>query len=163
MNLPAKVILDYDHVDLFRQYAVKGAKIEFLVFVSNQYGPSKINVYGFGEFPVANRSKEAAVTPPAQKNVAPESAPPAEPPAPTPAHSAEPPMDDALRLQRSREIADVYNQSMEAYRAGHLEEARAGFVKVVESGLIPPPMEDTLRGYIRDIDARLTRSRSEPR
>ena len=72
-------------------------------------------------------------------------------------------MDDALRLQRSREIADVYNQSMEAYRAGHLEEARAGFVKVVESGLIPPPMEDTLRGYIRDIDARLTRSRSEPR
>lgn len=163
MNMPAKVILDYDHVDLFRSYAVKGAKIEFLVFVSNQYGPSKINVYGFGEFPVAGRPKEAAVTPPAQKTVAPEPAPPAEPSAPTPARSAQPPLDDAERLQRSREIADVYNQSMEAYRAGHLEEARAGFVKVVESGLIPPPMEDTLRGYIRDIDARLTRSRSEPR
>ena len=72
-------------------------------------------------------------------------------------------MDDALRLQRSREIADVYNQSMEAYRAGHLEEARAGFVKVVESALIPPPLEDKLRGYIRDIDARLARSRSGPR
>jgi hypothetical protein len=52
---------------------------------------------------------------------------------------------------------------MEAYRAGPLEEARAGFVKVVESGLIPPPMEETLRLYIRDIDARLARRRSEPR
>jgi hypothetical protein len=95
--------------------------------------------------------------------VAPEAARPAEPSAPTPTRRAEPPLDDAQRLQRSREIADVYNQSMEAYRAGRLEEARAGFVKVVESGLIPPPMEDTLRGYIRDIDARLTRSRSGPR
>ncbi len=158
MNMPAKVILDYDHVDLFRQYAVKGAKIEFLVFVSNQYGPHKINVYGFGEFPVSNRPKEPAAAPPAEKTVAPESAPPAAPAAPTPTRRAEPPLDDAVRLQRSREIAAVYNQSMEAYRAGHLEEARAGFVKVVESGLIPPPMEDTLRGYIRDIDARLTRS-----
>jgi len=163
MNMPAKVILDYDHVDLFRPYAVKGAKIEFLVFVSNQYGPRKINVYGFGEFPVSSRPKEAAAAPPAQKNIAPEPVPPAVPPALTPARKAEPPMDDAVRLQRSREIADVYNQSMEAYRAGRLEEARAGFVKVVESELIPPPMEDTLRGYIRDIDARLTRSRSGPR
>ncbi len=161
MNMPAKVILDYDHVDLFQQYAVKGAKIEFLVFVSNQYGPSKVNVYGFGEFPVSNRPAEAPATPPAQKKTTPESAAPAEPPAP--ARRAEPPLDDAVRLQRSREIADVYNQSMEAYRAGRLEEARAGFVKVVESELIPPPMEDTLRGYIRDIDARLTRGPGGPR
>jgi sugar lactone lactonase YvrE len=150
MNMPAKVILDYDHVDLFQPYAVKGAKIEFLVFVSNQYGPRKINVYGFGEFPVVGRAIEAVATPAAEKAVAPEPA--------VPARRAQPPMDDAERLRRSREIADVYNQSMEAYRAGHLEEARAGFVKVVESGLIPPPMEDMLRGYIRDIDARLTRS-----
>jgi sugar lactone lactonase YvrE len=156
MNMPAKVILDYDHVGLFQPYAVPGAKIEFLVFVSNQYGPNKINVYGFGEFPVAGRPKEAAVTPPAGKIVAPESAP-------APTRSSAPPMDDAERLRRSREIADVYNQSMEAYRAGHLDEARAGFVKVVESGLIPPPMEDRLRGYIRDIDARLTRSPGGPR
>ncbi len=163
MNMPAKVILDYDHVDLFRQYAVKGAKLEFLVFVSNQYGPRKINVYGFGEFPVSSKAKEAAAASPVEKTVAPEASPPAEPSAPTPTRRAEPPMDDAVRLQRSREIAAVYNQSMEAYRAGRLEEARAGFVKVVESGLIPPPMEDTLRGYIRDIDARLTRSPGGPR
>jgi sugar lactone lactonase YvrE len=159
MNMPAKVILDYDHVDLFRPYAVKEAKIEFLVFVSNQYGTSKVNVYGFGEFPVAGRPKEAAVMPPVQKNTAPETSPPAEPPTRT----AGPPMDDAERLQRSRELGGVYKQSMEAYRAGRLEEARAGFVKVVESGLIPPPMEDMLRGYIRDIDARLTRNPGGPR
>jgi sugar lactone lactonase YvrE len=163
MNMPAKVILDYDHVDLFQPYVVKGARIEFLVFVSNQYGPHKVNVYGFGEFPVSSGPQEAPEAPPAEPTAAPEPAPPAAPAAPTPVRRAEPPMDDALRLQRSGEIADVYYQSMEAYRAGHLEEARAGFVKVVESGLIPPPMEETLRLYIRDIDARLARRRSEPR
>lgn len=51
MNLPAKVVVDYDNVVLFREYAVKGANIEFLVLVTNQYGPHKISVYGFGSFP----------------------------------------------------------------------------------------------------------------
>jgi DNA-binding beta-propeller fold protein YncE len=51
MNLPAKILIDYDHIKYFSQYAVPGAKIEFLVLVSNQYGLSKINVYGFGSFP----------------------------------------------------------------------------------------------------------------
>ncbi len=51
MNLPAKVIVDYDHVELFQQYAVEGANIELLVLVTNQYGPNKISVYGFGSFP----------------------------------------------------------------------------------------------------------------
>jgi len=51
MNLPAKVIIDYDHVELFQKYAVEGANIEFLVLVTNQYGPNKVSVYGFGSFP----------------------------------------------------------------------------------------------------------------
>jgi DNA-binding beta-propeller fold protein YncE len=51
MNMPAKVVVDYDHVELFQKYAVKGAKIEFLVFVTNQYGPRFVAVYGFGSFP----------------------------------------------------------------------------------------------------------------
>lgn len=51
MNLPATIVVDYDHVKFFQQYAVQGAKIEFLVLVSNQYGPNKISVYGFGTFP----------------------------------------------------------------------------------------------------------------
>jgi hypothetical protein len=60
-------------------------------------------------------------------------------------------------------MADLYYQSMDSYRAGRLEEARAGFVKVIASGLIPPPMQETLRGYIRDIDARLARERATQR
>jgi hypothetical protein len=49
----------------------------------------------------------------------------------------------------------VYYRSMTFYRAGHLEEARAGFVEVLKSGLIPPPMEETLKRYLQDIDQRL--------
>jgi DNA-binding beta-propeller fold protein YncE len=51
MNLPATIVVDYDNVEFFRKYAVQGASIEFLVLVSNQYGPNKISVYGFGTFP----------------------------------------------------------------------------------------------------------------
>jgi DNA-binding beta-propeller fold protein YncE len=53
VNLPSRVKLDYDNVGLFEQYAVPGAKLEFLVIVANQYGLNKINVYGFGSFPEA--------------------------------------------------------------------------------------------------------------
>ena len=51
MNLPAKIALDYDHLQLFRKYAAPGAELEFLVLVTNQYGPHKVSVYGFGKFP----------------------------------------------------------------------------------------------------------------
>ncbi len=51
MNLPARVRIDYDNVELFEKYAAPGAQLEFLVIVANQYGLNKINVYGFGRFP----------------------------------------------------------------------------------------------------------------
>ena len=51
LYMPAGIVIDYDHVDLFKKYVVKGAKIEFLVLVSNQFGSHKVSVYGFGEFP----------------------------------------------------------------------------------------------------------------
>lgn len=51
MNLPATIVVDYDNVEFFREYAVQGANLEFLVLVSNQHGPHKISVYGFGTFP----------------------------------------------------------------------------------------------------------------
>lgn len=157
MNLPVKIILDYHHVDLFQSYAVKGAKIEFLVLVSNQYGPSKISVYGFGEFPVPARPKEVVRKPPVGKNPPAQAGRPAGPPAA--AAPAEPKGEEAERLQRMQAIADVYYRSMDLYRAGQLEEARAGFVGVITSGWVPPPMEQTLRGYIKDIDSRLARAR----
>ena len=46
--LPAKVMVDYDHVSLFSKYAAPDFDIEYLVFVTNQYGPRKVSVYGFG-------------------------------------------------------------------------------------------------------------------
>jgi sugar lactone lactonase YvrE len=47
MYLPAKVRLDYDHVELFANRVAAGYEVEYLIFVTNQYGPNKINVYGF--------------------------------------------------------------------------------------------------------------------
>jgi hypothetical protein len=38
-------------VDLFKDYAVDGAELEFLVIVTNQFGPHKVSIYGFGKFP----------------------------------------------------------------------------------------------------------------
>jgi sugar lactone lactonase YvrE len=48
LYLPADISIDYDNVEFFRQYAAEGFDLEYLVLVSNQFGPHKINVYGFG-------------------------------------------------------------------------------------------------------------------
>ena len=48
LNLPVDVEIDYDNVDAFKKYARQGFKIEYLIMVSSQFGPNKINVYGFG-------------------------------------------------------------------------------------------------------------------
>src|SRR5690348_1712295 len=47
-SLPAGVWVDYDHVKYFQQYAAPGFKVEYLIFVTNQYGDHKVSVYGFG-------------------------------------------------------------------------------------------------------------------
>lgn len=46
MWLPAKVIVDYDNLTYFEKYVDPKYKLNYLVLVSNQYGPDKINVYG---------------------------------------------------------------------------------------------------------------------
>lgn len=51
MYMPASLVIDYENVEFFRKYAVEGAQLEFLVLVTNQYGPHKVSVYGFGTFP----------------------------------------------------------------------------------------------------------------
>lgn len=47
MYLPAKVKIDYDNVELFADDVAPGFEVEYLILVTNQYGPNKINVYGF--------------------------------------------------------------------------------------------------------------------
>ncbi len=47
MWLPAKVVIDYDNLDYFRQYVQRGFDLKYLILVTNQFGPDKVNVYGF--------------------------------------------------------------------------------------------------------------------
>jgi len=44
--LPAKVMIDYDNLSYFQKYVDPAFKLKYLIFVTNQYGPDKINVYG---------------------------------------------------------------------------------------------------------------------
>lgn len=48
LKLPAQIILDYDHIDYFKQLAAPDFELEYLILISNQLGPNKVNVYGFG-------------------------------------------------------------------------------------------------------------------
>lgn len=153
MNLPAKIVLDYDNVDLFERYAARGATIRFLVLVTNQYGPHKVNVYGFGDFPVASGGEPAAPSASPAREVPQPSGPPVPVSA---ARDAQTPLpSEAPQDERMQQVVLTYYESMAFYRAGRLREARAGFVAVIESGMIPPAMRQTLEGYLRDIDGRL--------
>ena len=49
MWLPAKVVIDYDHLAYFQKYVNPRFHLVYLIFVTNQYGPDKLNVYGFVE------------------------------------------------------------------------------------------------------------------
>mgnify|MGYP000409698539 CR=1 FL=1 len=152
MNLPAKIVVDYENVEFFRQYAVEGANIEFLVLVSNQYGPNKISVYGFGRFPMqAGAIAEARrLSPQAglQEYPTPQ---PGRAPALTPGGAQSQP-------DSQEQIADLYRRSLALYRSGQFDQARDGFVKVLNSGLIPVEMARTVQGYLADIDNRAARS-----
>ena len=155
MNLPAKIILDYDNVQFFQRYAVDGASIEFLVLVSNQYGSNKISVYGFGSFPVEGEAIAQAGKPPAaagsEKKLQSQGISAAA------AASTKPQRPDNDVLEQTKRSAELYNTSMSLYRAGQLGKAREGFVQVLNSGLIPGDMAKTINGYIADIDATLAR------
>ena len=54
------------------------------------------------------------------------------------------------------EIAELYYLSIKLYRAGEFNKAREGFIGVINSGLIPPEMEKTIRGYLSDIENKLS-------
>ncbi len=47
MWLPAKVVVDYENLEYFRQYVHEGFDLKHLIFVTNQFGPDKLSVYGF--------------------------------------------------------------------------------------------------------------------
>ena len=49
INLPTKVVIDYNNVALFQQYAAPEFQIEYVILVASQFGVNKVNVYGFGK------------------------------------------------------------------------------------------------------------------
>ncbi len=47
MWLPAKVVIDYQNIEFFKIHVDPSFDLKYLIFVTNQYGPDKVNVYGF--------------------------------------------------------------------------------------------------------------------
>lgn len=46
MWLPAKVTLDYENMKYFEKYVDPGLVLKYLIFITNQFGPDKLNIYG---------------------------------------------------------------------------------------------------------------------
>ncbi len=46
MYLPAKVTIDYQHLRFYEKFVDPAFRLTYLIFVSNQYGPDKVTVYG---------------------------------------------------------------------------------------------------------------------
>lgn len=75
---------------------------------------------------------------------------------------AEPEKDDLQLRKKMQENADLFYLSMDLYREGKLVRARTGFASVLKSGLIPAPMDKTIRDYLKDIDKRLAEEATPP-
>jgi sugar lactone lactonase YvrE len=45
--LPAVVKVDYDNIKYFEKYAAPGRHLDYLIFVTSQFGAQKVSVYGF--------------------------------------------------------------------------------------------------------------------
>jgi len=48
--MPSDVHIDYDNVSYFQEFAHPNFKIEYLIYVGNLLGNTKLNVYGFGRW-----------------------------------------------------------------------------------------------------------------
>lgn len=46
MWLPAKVAIDYDNIRYFEKYVDPEYRLKYIIYVTNQFGPDKINIYG---------------------------------------------------------------------------------------------------------------------
>ena len=58
--------------------------------------------------------------------------------------------------RQKKEVTDLYNHSIELYRAGDLEKAREGFAEVAKSGLLVTPKGQSPQDYLLQIDSILT-------
>lgn len=49
LNLPAGVSVDYDNIGSFRRFADPKFNIDYLILVASQFGPNKVDIFGFGK------------------------------------------------------------------------------------------------------------------
>ncbi|MCX7165844.1 MAG: hypothetical protein NTV11_06170 [Rhodocyclales bacterium] len=49
LNLPAGVTVDYDNIAAFRRFADLKFDIDYLILVASQFGPNKVDIFGFGK------------------------------------------------------------------------------------------------------------------
>jgi hypothetical protein len=49
-DLPTDVVIDYDSAAYFQSYADPAFKLEYVILVANQFGRSKVSVFGFGRY-----------------------------------------------------------------------------------------------------------------
>jgi sugar lactone lactonase YvrE len=82
LDLPAKVAIDYDDVGLLREYVQPGFHVDYLVLVTSQFGPHRVNVYGFGHQEGAQYPTEADLLRQIEERRAKAAAAPAPAPAP---------------------------------------------------------------------------------
>lgn len=47
MELPAQVVIDYENLDYFRKYVAPGYDLEYVIWVTNQFGNRGVSCYGF--------------------------------------------------------------------------------------------------------------------
>ena len=59
LNLPTDVVIDYDNVGHFTRYAAPGFRIEYLIAVSSQFEPTKVDIFGFGKAEGAKYPEDA--------------------------------------------------------------------------------------------------------
>jgi DNA-binding beta-propeller fold protein YncE len=60
LSLPAAVRVDYEHVALFKRFADPNFTIEYLVLVTSQVAPNKIDVFGVGKLAGADYTRVIA-------------------------------------------------------------------------------------------------------
>ncbi|MFC2086434.1 hypothetical protein ACFLQ9_01805 [Bacteroidota bacterium] len=54
MYLPTNILIDYDNLKYFEKHVDPSFNLKYLIFVTNQFGPDKISIYGFIESKVAD-------------------------------------------------------------------------------------------------------------
>jgi len=69
LNLPAGVTVDYENIALFRRFADPKFNIDYLILVASQFGPNKVDIFGFGRMDGMDYSEGKPAVSPTSKPV----------------------------------------------------------------------------------------------